>query len=251
MKKLLLLLVLAFVTTFAFSQAKDSVSVTFRVSLKGSGRKLSTDGLRATGALGASVQADWSPTTALKMTATTPASDSIYAVTFKIPRPTNDTTQFKFINGGNWGDGTVAADNYTEDERGLKGSTCTYTGNGDGNRALITKGIAANGSLILPAFVFNSCKTVAATGTNDLKSASSLSIFPNPVFNNAVLSFSNIETVKHTLTLYSVTGQVVRTYAPSTSEQFIIETSNLSKGLYFARLSNDQGEASTLKFVAE
>ena len=64
MKKLYILL--AFAIMFTSVQAQN-VSVTFRVTLKGTGKKLHPDSLRVTGALGAVEQGDWSPPAALKL----------------------------------------------------------------------------------------------------------------------------------------------------------------------------------------
>lgn len=253
-KKLPLIIAFAVSFNFAFSQAKDTFNVTFRISLKGSNRTINSNGLRVTGALNSAGLNNWDPAGAKPMTLLTPVSDSIYGITIKIARDVNQRTDagtsidlipFKFINGNNWGNGTTDP---TEDERGLDGSACAISG---GNRIFSTVGKKSGDVIVLPAYVFNTCKTVNATGTNDLTTVKSLNISPNPVNDIATLSFTNLSNVNHTLKIMSLTGQVMRTYAPTTSEQFKIQTSDLAKGIYFARLTNEQGEASTLKFIAQ
>ena len=65
MKKLYIVLALALFTAAA---VEAQVSITFRVTLKGTGKKLHPDSLRVTGALGAATtgQTDWDPPTAKK-----------------------------------------------------------------------------------------------------------------------------------------------------------------------------------------
>jgi hypothetical protein len=82
--------------------AQDSVTVTFRVALKGSGRALSPNGICVTGALNATSQPNWSPGGAKRMTLLS-ATDSVFTIDIKIPRPAataSDTVFFKFVTIG-------------------------------------------------------------------------------------------------------------------------------------------------------
>ncbi len=247
MKKLYSILVIM-VCAMTFVQAQDTLTVTFRVTLKGSGRKLNSDSLRVTGALGSPSQKDWDPPTAKNLKLLSPASDSIYGITIKVPRPANDTAEFKFINGKTWGDGTVATDNYTEDERGVT-APCIKAGNGYGNRILVTKNLT--GAILAPAYVFNTCKQVFASSTFDLTTAQKLSVYPNPVLDRAVLSFENISKAAHTIDVLNIMGQIVHVFPSTTESEVPIEMAQMAKGLYFARLRNTLGETATVKFVVE
>lgn len=247
MIKLYLVFALVF-CAMSFIQAQDTLTVTFRITLKGSGRKLNSDSLRVTGALGSPDQKDWDPPTAKNLKLLSPASDSIWGITIRVPRPANDTAEFKFINGKTWGDGTVVADNLTEDERGVT-APCIKAGNAYGNRLLITKNL--KGAILAPAYVFNTCKQVFASGTFDLTTAKKLAVYPNPVSDKAVLSFENVNKAAHSLDVLNITGQIVRTYPSTTESEVSIETAQMAKGLYFARLRNNLGENSTIKFVVE
>lgn len=253
MKKLYFFLFLTvFVATFA--QAQDTLTVTFRITFKGSGRKISSDGARITGMLGATNKSnavaikDWDPPTAPVLKLLTPTSDSIYGATFVIARPANDTLEYKFINGLTWGDGTDASQNYTQDERGVT-APCIKAGGGFGNRILVTKGLT--GSVVSKAYIFNTCSQVFASSTTELSTAQKLSVYPNPVFDKAVLSFENIGHATHSLDILNITGQIIQSY-PSTAETEIsITTAGLAKGLYFARLRNSLGENSAVKFIVQ
>ena len=238
MKKLYII-ALAF-ACFATAATAQTVNVTFRVTLKGTNRALSADGLRVTGMLGAASQADWSPGVAAKMTPVGAVSDSIYAITLALTRAATGVIEYKFLNGNNWGDG---AGGTTEDERGLTGLACAAA---NGNR---TYTIAAGATAVtLPAYKFNTCTVVFQTGVNELTSAKNIAVSPNPMTAKAVLSFDNLTNDAHSLEILNLMGQVVRSYAASSNNQFDIERSTLASGIYFARLSNAKGESHTVKF---
>ena len=239
MKKLYIILALALFTSVAAEAQK--VPVTFRVTLKGTGKKLHADGLRVTGALGATEQIDWNPPAALKMTLVGTVADSIYSVTLNVTRPADNIIKFKFINGGDWGDG---AGGITEDERGLSGLTCATAG---GDR---TYTLQANAAIKMPAFRFNTC-TQVLSGVNELSTASNMDIYPNPSKANTTLTFDNPNSSSHSLEILNVTGQLVRTYAAQTGSQFSIERGTMPAGLYFARVKNALGESKTVRFVFE
>ena len=244
MKKLYILL--AFAIMFTSVQAQN-VSVTFRVTLKGTGKKLHPDSLRVTGALGAVEQGDWSPPAALKLKrAANFATDSIYSVTLTIPRRAapNDTFEYKFINGGDWGPGSVAGE--TEDERGVT-APCIRAGGGFGNR--IWKMPATGTAFTLTTYKFNTCSAVFATGVNELSTASNMDIFPNPSTADVTLTFNNPNRTAHSLDIVNAMGQVVRTYVAGNDTQFVIERAALPAGIYFARMKNGLGESRTVRFV--
>ena len=240
MKKLYIILALALFTSVAAEAQK--VPVTFRVTLKGTGKKLHADGLRVTGALGATEQADWSPPAALKMTLVGTVADSIYSVTLNVTRPANNVIEFKFLNGADWGDGTAAGS--SEDERGLNTPCAASAG---GNR---TYTLQANPAIMLPAFRFNTCTQVLA-GVNELSTASNMDIYPNPSKANTTLTFDNPNSSAHSLEILNVTGQIVRKYAAQTGSQFNIERGAMPSGMYFARVKNTLGESRTVRFIME
>lgn len=238
MKKLYIILALAMITSVV---AEAQVDITFRVTLKGTGKKLHPDALRTTGALGATGQTNWDPPTAKKMVAVGSVADSIYAVTLTVTRPADNILNYKHVNGGAWGDG---AGGISEDERGLGGTTCATAG---GDRIYTIP--AGAGPFILPAYRFATCTVVFQTGVNELSTAANMDIYPNPATANAVVTFDNKNNAAHSLEVLNVTGQVVRTYAPQSGSQFNVERVNLPSGLYFARLKNSIGESRTMRFI--
>ncbi len=238
MKKLYILLAFVMFTTAA---VEAQVKVTFRVTLKGTGRRLNADSLRVAGMLGATEQADWTPAVSLKMKPTGTPSDSIFAITLTVTRPATGPLEYKFLNGGTWGNGTTDP---TEDERGLGGLACAGS-NGNRNYTIPT----GNGPFTIPVYKFNTCDIVIATGTNELSTAANMDVFPNPADANTTLTFDNPSNAAHSLEILNITGQVVRTYAAQSGTQFTIERGNISAGIYFARVKNAIGESKTTRFV--
>jgi hypothetical protein len=242
MKKLYIILALAI---FASAAVQAQVNITFRVTLKGTGKKLHPDSLRTTGALGATGQTNWDPPTAKKMTLVGSVADSIYAVTLSVTRPADNIIQYKHVNGGAWGDG---AGGISEDERGL-GTAGACADAASGNRIYT---IPATGtSFILPAYRFATCTVVFQTGVNELSTAANMDIYPNPATSRTTLTFDSKDNAAHSLEVLNVTGQTVRTYAPQTGTQFEIERGNLPAGMYFARVKNTLGESRTVRFIME
>ena len=239
MKKLYIILALALISSVAVEA--QTVTVTFRVTLKGTGKALNADGLRVTGALAAAEQANWDPVAAKKMTLVGTVADSIYAVTLTLTRPANNVIEFKFINGGNWGDGSGGT---TEDERAVPAACALSAG---GNRTFTLPGFSA---IMLPAYRFNTCTQVLA-GVNELSTVRNMDIYPNPTKGSTTLTFDNINSSTHALEILNITGQVIRKYAAQTGSQFNIERGDMPSGMYFARVKNTLGESKTVRFVIE
>jgi Secretion system C-terminal sorting domain len=238
MKKLYIILALAMFTSVA---VEAQVNLTFRVTLKGTGKKLHPDSLRVTGALGATGQTDWDPPTAKKMKLVGAVADSIYAITLTVTRPATNIINYKFVNGGAWGDG---AGGISEDERGLGGLACATAG---GDRIYTIP--AGAGPFIIPAYRFATCTQVFQTGVNELSTAANIDIYPNPATAKTTLTFDNANGSAHALEILNVTGQIVRTYAAQSGNQFDIERGAMPSGLYFARVKNAIGESRTVRFI--
>lgn len=246
MKKLYILFAFALLATTTIEA--QTISVTYRVTLKGTGKRLHPDSLRVTGNFGANEQSNWSPSTAKKMVrAANFATDSIYTITLTYANRSTmgtDTAFFyKFINGADWGDG---ANGGSEDERGLT-ATCAKAAGSD----RVWKMPATGTSFILPAYRFNTCTVVFATSSNEVSTVRYAEIVPNPMTDVATLVFENPTNEMHSVEIVSLTGQVVRTIPATNAENIAIERNDLSAGMYFARIRNTKGESQTMKFTIQ
>jgi hypothetical protein len=240
MKKLYILF--AFVL-FSTVVVEAQVDITFRVTLKGTGKKLSADGLRVTGGLESPDQVNWNPGAAKVMVLTGTAADSVYTIKLKVPRPADGKINYKFINGNNWGDG---AGGTTEDERGL---TATCSEGTDKNRFYtIAAGATA---VILPVYKFNTCDIVTLAATQDLRNELSVTTSPNPFSDVSYISFDNAAGKTFSLSISDVTGRVVRTMNNITTNSVEIKRENLASGVYYAVLRDASGKFLTEKLVVQ
>jgi hypothetical protein len=236
MKKLYILF--AFVL-FSTVVAEAQVDVTFRVTLKGTGRKLNTNGLRVTGGLASADQPDWNPGSAKVMTLTGTVSDSVYTVKLKVTRPADGKIEFKFVNGNDWGKGGTEPN---EDERGVP-AACAKAAN-DNRIFTIAAGTTA---VTLPVYKFNTCDIVTLAATQDLRNELSVTTSPNPFGDVSYISFDNAAGKTFSLSISDVTGRVVRTVNNITTSSIEIKRENLATGVYFAVLR----DATSGKFLTE
>jgi para-nitrobenzyl esterase len=72
-------------------------------------------------------------------------------------------------------------------------------------------------------------------------------VYPNPSENQINLVFAN-STDKHNVQLTDLSGRVVKSDV-TTQSTYVLEKGNLNAGIYFLKVSNNQGEASIQKII--
>jgi hypothetical protein len=78
------------------------------------------------------------------------------------------------------------------------------------------------------------------TGIQEHDAAGSFSLQPNPASDFTILQFKSLPSVNSEITLMNLTGQTVQQYELyAGSKQLQIETSHLTRGLYFIRIKNE------------
>ena len=80
----------------------------------------------------------------------------------------------------------------------------------------------------------------SVTGIDASFAAVKTSVYPNPLTNFTTFEFDNIKHENHTLVLYDIQGQQVRTINNITSDKVIVKKKNLKSGLYFFQLHTDR-----------
>lgn len=70
----------------------------------------------------------------------------------------------------------------------------------------------------------------------------SLRVAPNPMADQAVVSFHNLNNDVFNVQLIGTNGQVVRTYAGVRGNKLAIEKAELTSGLYFVTFTNQEGQ---------
>lgn len=73
---------------------------------------------------------------------------------------------------------------------------------------------------------------------NTISEKNSFSIFPNPTFGDVTISAGSNRKIQ-SIQLFSIVGKKVVEKQNINQEKYVLETSNLSKGVYIARINND------------
>ncbi|MEY4905223.1 MAG: hypothetical protein RLZZ292_3038 [Bacteroidota bacterium] len=218
---------LALLSAFAFAMNAQT-QVTFRVDM--TGQVIDATGLHVAGSF-----QSWTPSNdAYKMEQV--GKTDVYTLTTGVPP---GDIEFKYVNGNAWQVGGAEASE--QHVTGECGNPANF-----GNRKLTVPDQAA---FITPIWKWDSCEE-SKVGTNDLSSTGKVTIAPMPVSTEMVIRFENA-TATHTLTLTTVTGQVVRQIENVRENRVSIERGNLEGGVYFLTIRNSQGEAMTKKVVVQ
>jgi len=80
---------------------------------------------------------------------------------------------------------------------------------------------------------------IAATGIGDHLNLIQINMYPNPLIDYTTIEFENSMHINHTLTIYNTQGRIVRSIHNITSGKVIVERKNLTAGLYFIRLRDE------------
>lgn len=149
---------------------------------------------------------------------------------------------FKFLNtADSWGDCNVVQECMAADA----GPCIVDDGAGNVNRSF---DIPTEDATV--CFKWETCDACGAASTNDLRSASNIKVFPNPMSGSAAtVTFNNVGNTTHRITLSNIAGQVVREFNEVKGNSVEIERGNLNAGMYFIAISNENGEVTTKKLV--
>ncbi len=162
-------------------------------------------------------------------------SDGIYEVTLEVDGPAD--IQYKFVNGdvntpeneesGDFAAGGCGVDN------GIGGFNRTHTRSGEDE--------------ILDAVAFNSCQPLS---TSDLE-LGNVNLFPNPTNGVTYLELENPKGFTLRMNIIDITGKEVRDYTVINSTRFELNTTDLTSGLYFLNVVNENSERAVFKLMVE
>jgi hypothetical protein len=118
-------------------------------------------------------------------------------------------------------------------------------GTGDPNDNSLYNGYitdaAGNHQKLLMNIVMWMANPNCSAGINTEEENNTLTVYPNPAYNNATVIFTNNTDAKVALQIYTVTGQlaeVPRQHSKNGSEEkFTLNTSNLSAGVYYCKIT--------------
>ncbi|MFT5832708.1 MAG: hypothetical protein ACI97N_000321 [Cognaticolwellia sp.] len=161
-------------------------------------------------------------------------ADGVWDVTLQIAE--GSAIQFKFINGAGW----VSSEQFDATH-----SACTQDFGGFINR-VATLG---NGDTTMPAFIYNSCD-LSTVSTKAIFTKNELfTINPTLVTSEAIINFNEtIVSADKQIQVVNAVGQVVMTETVGQAQQYRLNASNLTNGLYFVVIQSE-GFAQTARIL--
>ncbi len=218
---------LALFSAFAFAMNAQT-QVTFRVDM--TGQVIDPTGLHVAGDF-----QSWTPSNdSYKMEQV--GKTDIYTLTTGV---TPGVHEFKYVNGNAWQVGGAEASE--QHVTGECGNPANF-----GNRKI---DVPDQATFTTPIWKWDSCEETKV-GTNDLSSTGKVTIAPMPISTEMTIRFEN-PTTAHTLTLTTVTGQVVRQIENVRENRLTVDCENLQAGAYFLTIRNSQGETMTKKVMVQ
>jgi mRNA-degrading endonuclease toxin of MazEF toxin-antitoxin module len=173
---------------------------------------------------------------ALRMSPT-PGQPGVFEVTVNNICP--GTFNYKFVNGDS--SNSAFEENFPDtanrgcvEPSGVGGWNRTYTRN------------AATPVTIY--YVYNTCTAGSSVGINEVSLSNTFKVFPNPAQSYTMVEF-NDNTSLHTIVLMDIAGKTIQSYTNYTQNSLLINTDELSKGLYFIKASNTRNESVTSKLI--
>lgn len=96
----------------------------------------------------------------------------------------------------------------------------------------------------------SNCHEVNPVNINDITAFSTINIFPNPTQSDITIYSS--QAINATLAIMDITGRIIATYEPMESwTTYAINISSLSNGLYFLKITGEEHQQRTMKFVKQ
>jgi hypothetical protein len=229
-------LMLLLSVSFAYAQ---NVSVIIAVDM--SNETVSADGVHIAGDLqddftGTSC-GEWDPACTMLSQGD---SANIYLIKMELPA---GTYQYKFVNGNAWG---------SDEGSGLNADCGVDDGFGNFNRGLDLTNAPTGVDTVVGPYVFNSCEIsgTEVTSVEDRFSETvNLTVAPNPVVSSFTVSFENASRSQFNISLMNLNGQTVMQRSAVNSNEVTFDRGDLSAGVYFLRLQNQEGRQVTKKVV--
>lgn len=126
------------------------------------------------------------------------------------------------------------------------GMCCDY-GNGSYTLTTAANEIIATGG----AFEASESKSfrIGTLSTTDVNGLSAVYIYPNPTSTVLNVVVENKSNTPESYTILNTSGQILQSKKIKTKEDLQINVSNISQGIYFLKLSKNQSETNTIRFI--
>jgi len=131
-------------------------------------------------------------------------------------------------------------------DSGGDGICCTY---GVGSYSLKTP----SGDIIVSGGVFTGSEitkfSINSLATNEYENENSVYLYPNPTANLLQIAVENKLDIPDNYSIINTLGQIIKAKKIDSEADLNINVSNLTQGIYFLKLSKNQSETKTIRFI--
>ncbi len=181
---------------------------------------------------------NWQPG-ALRMAPVT-GQPGIFSVTVNNVCP--GIFNYKFVNAYN----ADSSDTKWEEKFvGVTDSSCIEPSGVGGFNRKYTRTSAAPVTL---SFKFNSCTPGSNVGISEVALSAGFKLFPNPAESYTMVEF-NDKAMSHEIVVMDIAGKVIQSFNNYRQNTLLINTDDMSKGVYFIKASNTRNESVTSKLI--
>jgi Secretion system C-terminal sorting domain/PKD domain len=169
----------------------------------------------------------------------------------------NESTGTDLTYLWDFGDGAISSEIYPTYEYTEVGTytVCLYITSGDGctdsycyTFTVDPDGLFNGGGAMQQGFTLNVVEEIVL-GLEENKLVSNLSVYPNPIGDNSVLSIQSLKAFAGTIEVYNMQGQVVSSFnqtVQSGQNQIALNLGNMASGNYLLKLKNENGQAESI-----
>ena len=169
----------------------------------------------------------------------------------------NESTGTDLSYVWDFGDGATSTEIYPTYEYTEVGTytVCLYITSGDGctdsycyTFTVDADGLFNGGGAMQQGFTLNVVEEIVL-GLEENKLVSNLSVYPNPIGDNSVLSIQSLKAFAGTIEVYNMQGQVVSSFnqtVQSGQNQIALNLGNMASGNYLLKLKNENGQAESI-----
>ncbi len=146
---------------------------------------------------------------------------------------------YKFVNG----DSSNAANE--ENFPNSTDSSCYEPSGVGGYNRIYTRTVATPVTLF---YVYNTCTVGGSVGISEAALNTSFKLFPNPAQSYTMIEFNDKATA-HNVVVMDMMGKTIQSFTDYKQNTLLINTDELSKGIYFIKASNTRNESVTSKLI--
>jgi hypothetical protein len=112
-----------------------------------------------------------------------------------------------------------------------------------------------SGNYIVGVIDSNGCSNISSgflvtlTGIKNVNSVTTINVFPNPFNDIFSLQISTLKQENVSLSLYNISGEVVKENTIISNRKIEFNNSDLPSGMYFLKATLNSGETKTIKII--